>query len=64
MLYEQESIDRISAEESTMNDNDGNNSTGSQIESEVTFEDVWNEAVREIKQIDPSESKEMFLDCV
>ncbi|GAX14080.1 hypothetical protein FisN_8Hh084 [Fistulifera solaris] len=35
-----------------MNEND-ENSAASQIENEVTLDDVWNAAVREIKQIDP-----------
>lgn len=45
-----------------MNENHHHNdgSAMSPIESEVTLEDVWNEAVREIQQIDPSEF-EVFL---
>ncbi len=42
-----------------MNEND-ENSAASQIENEVTLDDVWNAAVREIKQIDPSKSSMLF----
>jgi hypothetical protein len=42
-----------------MNDNDGN-SAASHIENEVTLDDVWSAAVREIKQIDPSKSNLLF----